>query len=201
MSKTVLLTGFDAFPGVPLNPSGEIVKRIAVDAAYDHVHAEVLPTVFTEAGERLTDRIKRLNPRYVMMVGVAAGRDKINLERFALNINDAPKPDNAGNLASGTPIDPDGPLAYASTLPLDRLYKALDAADIPVIYSNHAGAYVCNHVFYVARRIIEKAALAAHAGFIHIPMMSDDPNMPFAENGLPLDTMTDAIKVCLDALV
>ncbi|MFW5691297.1 MAG: hypothetical protein ACOCXZ_02240 [Chloroflexota bacterium] len=197
---TILLTGFSPFPGVPVNPSQAVVEAIAADPAYGHVITTVLPTAFAAAGDCVAALIKAHQPRAVMMLGVAAGRDAINLERFALNINDASVPDTSGVQASGQPIDPDGPAAYTSTLPLDRLFAALDAARIPAKFSNHAGAYVCNHVFYTARHTVEQARLPTRVGFVHIPMHSDDADQPGADKGLPLGVIVDAVKACLDAL-
>ena len=36
------------------------------------------------------------------------------------------------------------------------MLRALKGRDIPAVISNHAGAYVCNHVFYTARHEIER---------------------------------------------
>ncbi|RMG75738.1 MAG: pyroglutamyl-peptidase I [Chloroflexi bacterium] len=194
---TIILTGFTPFPGVAINPAQVIVERIASDPAYQpYIITEILPTVFQTAGERLRALIRQHHPDVVICLGVAAGRKKISLERFALNINDASKPDNSGLLAQGQPIIPDGQHAYRSTLPLEQFYTAIDSLGIPVEYSNYAGAYVCNHVFYTAQHEIDCSGLNTRAGFIHIPMMTEAN----AEEGLPIDTMTAAIKACLATL-
>jgi pyrrolidone-carboxylate peptidase len=63
-----------------------------------------------------------------------------------------------------------------------------------VAISNHAGAYLCNHVFYVARHFLEQRGRAVPCGFIHLPQASDD------EPGLPLAVLMDAVNCCLDSL-
>lgn len=195
---TILLTGFMAFEGVDINPSQKIVAEVHGMGASD-IHVEILPVVFAEAGARIRTLIRTMNPSAVLSLGVATGCKAINLERFALNINDAKIPDNAGQQADGQAIVPDGVNAYRSTLPLAQMHTALTYREIPVTYSNHAGAYVCNHVFYCARDEIERLDLNIPCGFIHIPMMREI-NHPNTENGLPFQTMLDAILCCLDVL-
>lgn len=193
----IILTGFTPFPGVPVNPSEKIVSHIAA-LHLECVCTEVLPTAFMPAGDRIRTLIREHQPRAVVSLGVAASRPQFSLERFALNVNDAPIPDNDGHIAQGQPIVPGGAEAYRSTLPLDKMLTALTEKGIPVAYSNHAGAYVCNHVFYIARHEVEQQGLDSFCGFIHIPMMHDhdeDKN-----TGLPLQTMTDGVLACLEIL-
>jgi pyroglutamyl-peptidase len=130
------------------------------------------------------------------MLGVAARRDTVGLERIALNLDDSPKPDNAGAAPDGVPIEPDGPLALAATLPLVELRTALMAAGIPVAISNHAGTYVCNHVFYVALRTVERLGLPAICGFIHVPLPRELRDAG-AEAALSLADLVAAVKRCI----
>ncbi len=195
----LLLTGFTPFPGVEVNPSALVVERIITPPEVELIR-EILPVIFTTAGEQLKGLIRQHQPDALIMLGVAAGRESISLERFALNINDAAKPDNEGALATGNPIVPDGPAAYRSTLPLETIHSRMEAAHIPVKYSNHAGAYLCNHVFYVARHLIDSEGLLIPAGFIHIPQMREAVDDPTEEPNLPLEMMTHGIEQAIIAL-
>jgi pyroglutamyl-peptidase len=204
----VVLTGFVPFPGVEINPAQLVVERVSAkvkDGSFQmrsafELTAEVLPTAFQSAGVRIRELIRDIDPDIVISLGVAARRDAICLERFALNVNDAPKPDNDGVLANGEPIVVNGPDAYRSTLPIESLHKAIQECNIPVKFSNHAGAYVCNHVFYSARDEIEQSGSNAKCGFIHIPMHREAEGHPFAGNGLPIDTLVEAVLCCLEVL-
>jgi pyroglutamyl-peptidase len=91
-------------------------------------------------------------------------------------------------------IAADGPTAYTSTLPLEIMLSALADREVPVVISNHAGAYLCNHVFYVVRHFLEQSGRASPCGFIHVPAVSEE------EPGLSLATMIDAIEGCLEIL-
>ena len=49
---------------------------------------------------------------------------------------------------------------------------AVSARDIPVLITNSAGAYVCNHVFYTTRHAIERLGLGIPS-FSLLAQMSD----------------------------
>ncbi len=194
----ILLTGFVPFTGVDVNPSQLIVEKIVERGLFSELCAEALPVEYGAADERLRRLIREFEPEAVVCVGVAQSREKINLERVAINVDDADVPDNAGEVASGRMIVADAPVAYWSTLPLERMEAALKAKDIPVDISNHAGAYLCNHAFFSARHELESESRNIPCGFIHVPVLCE---MPSEEcKGLPLDVMVEAIETCLICL-
>ena len=111
----ILLTGFEPFGSVRLNPSEQIVREIAErsrSGGKDDLITEILPTEFVAAGKRIKRLIRSIRPAVVVCLGVAASRDKISLERVALNLNDEALPDNAGRVRLGRPIVRGGPLAF-----------------------------------------------------------------------------------------
>ena len=48
-----------------------------------------------------------------------------------------------------TTIAEAAPAAYISDLDLEALAAAYERAGEPAVISNHAGAYLCNHAYYV----------------------------------------------------
>lgn len=193
----VLLTGFQPFAKINVNPSQLIVEHFQSQQRDDLI-ALVLPTEYTAAGERIRHTILDFQPAAVISLGVAQSRNTISLERVALNLDDASIADNAGVFASGELIASDGPAAYWSTLPLHAMREALEAVGIPVSLSNHAGTYICNHAFYVAQHTLACSGNLTPCGFIHVPDIArdDDP----ASKGLPLDTMTRAAEICISVV-
>lgn len=194
----LLLTGFEPFGQNQTNPTQHLVETLTARAPYPGVEliARVLPVEYARAEHQLRALIHDHRPDVILFLGLAESRAKISLERVALNLDDASIPDNAGELRQGTHICPDAPNAYFSTLPLEPLKTALENAEIPVHISNHAGAYLCNHVFYVARHEVEP--LGIPCGFVHTPQAKEFA--PANENALPLDTLLRAIEICIQTL-
>lgn len=165
--KKILLTAFEPFGGETINPSMEALKRL------NHNSAQLikcyLPTTYDHIFDLVSKHIKSDEPDFILMIGQAGGRGGISLERFALNLDDADLPDNHGVTKQGEVIHPDGKDLYRSNLPLKRISLHLQNKGFSTRISNHAGTYVCNHIFYLVLHEIETQQLNIKAGFIHVP--------------------------------
>ena len=192
---TVLLTGFEPFGTATSNPSGEIVKQISGD----NIVTAILPVAYTQSADRLLALIAEHNPDVVICLGQAEGRTAITPEKVAINLDDARLADNEGALRSNVKILDKGPDAYFSTLPLVEMVEAIKAQGIPASVSLSAGAFLCNHVFYVAQN--KFAGTNVRSGFVHVPLMdSQAPEFPGLPT-MPLDQMVTAVKAILNTVI
>ena len=190
----VLLTGFEPFGTATSNPSGEIVKQINGD----NIVTAILPVTYAQSAERLLALIEQHNPDVVVCLGQAEGRTQITPEKVAINLDDARLPDNAGVQRSDVKILDDGPDAYFTSLPIKEMVDAAKAAGVPASVSLSAGAFLCNHVFYVAQN--KFAGAKVRSGFVHVPLMdSQAPEFPGLPT-MPLDQMVKAVRAMLEVL-
>ncbi len=191
--KKLLITGFDPFGADTVNPSWEAVKALP-DQIGDYALCKLgIPTVFGEAADMVLEAARRIQPELILCVGMAGGRDAVTPERIAVNIRDARIPDNRGFRPGGEPIDPQGPAAYFSTVPVEKMAQAIREAHIPATVSNTAGTYVCNDVLYsVLHRF---SGTATRAGFIHVPRLpcQGEPSLPLEQI---VAALTAAILAC-----
>jgi pyroglutamyl-peptidase len=191
---TILLTGFEPFGNATSNPSGEIVKQITGD----NIVTAILPVAYTQSAERLLSLIDQHKPDVVICLGQAEGRTAITPERVAINLDDARLADNEGVLRNDVKILQDGPDAYFSTLPVNELVAAIKAQGIPAAASLSAGAFLCNHVFYVAQNKLRGSDV--RSGFVHVPLMDSQaaefPGLPT----MPLDQMVTAVRAMLEVV-
>ena len=190
----VLLTGFQPFGTATSNPSGEIVKQISGE----NIVTAILPVAYTQSAERLLALIAEHNPDVVICLGQAEGRTAITPEKVAINLDDARLADNEGVVRNDVKILDKGPDAYFSTLPLKEMVEAIKAQGIPASVSLSAGAFLCNHVFYVAQN--KFTGTHVRSGFVHVPLMdsqaSEFPGLPT----MPLDQMVTAVRAMLEVL-
>ena len=190
----VLLTGFEPFGTATSNPSGEIVKQISGD----NIVTAILPVAYAQSAEALLGLIEHHKPDVVICLGQAEGRTQITPERIAINLDDARLPDNAGVQRSDVKILDDGPDAYFTSLPIKEMVDAAKAAGVPASVSLSAGAFLCNHVFYVAQNNF--AGTKVRSGFVHVPLMdSQAPEFPGLPT-MPLDQMVKAVRAMLEVL-
>ena len=191
----VLLTGFEPFGTATSNPSGEIVKQISGD----NIITAILPVAYTQSADRLLALIAEHNPDVVICLGQAEGRTAITPEKVAINLDDARLADNEGVLRSDVKILDKGPDAYFSTLPVKEMVEAIKAQGIPASVSFSAGAFLCNHVFYVAQN--KFVGTNVRSGFVHVPLMdSQAPEFPGLPT-MPLDQMVTAVKAILNTVI
>ena len=191
---TILLTGFEPFGTATSNPSGEIVKQINGE----NIVTAILPVAYAQSAERLLSLIEEHNPDVVICLGQAEGRTQITPEKVAINLDDARLADNEGVLRNDVKIIEHGPDAYFSTLPVKDMVEAMKAQGIPAAVSLSAGAFLCNHVFYVAQN--KFAGSNVRSGFVHVPLMdSQAPEFPGLPT-MPLDQMVIAVRAMLEVL-
>jgi len=192
--RKVLLTGFEPFGNAPSNPSGEIVRQISGD----NIVTAILPVAYAQSAERLLSLIEEHKPDVVICLGQAEGRTAITPERIAINLDDARLADNQGVLRNDVKILQDGPDGYFSTLPVNEIVAAIKAQGIPAAVSLSAGAFLCNHVFYVAQN--KFAGSDVRSGFVHVPLMDSQaaefPGLPT----MPLDQMVLAVRAMIDVV-
>ncbi|MFO2465681.1 pyroglutamyl-peptidase I [Pseudomonas sp. 15FMM2] len=178
--RTVLLTAFEPFDQDVINPSWEAVRLLDGVPLGDEIRivARQLPCAFATAGVGLNQLLLKHAPDLVIATGLGPGRSDISIERVAININDARIADNLGEQPIDTPVVPDGPAAYFSTLPIKAMVAALRDAGIAASVSQTAGTFVCNQVFYCLQHAL--AGTGVRSGFIHVPYLSEQ-----LEHGVP----------------
>lgn len=188
--KPLLITGFEPFGGQDINPSWAAVEQLP-EAIGDYMLCKLnIPTVYGAAAQMVLSKAAEICADAVICVGQAGGRDAVTPERIAVNIRDARIPDNAGVLYSGERIAADGPAAYFSTLPVDKMSQAIRNAHIPSSVSNTAGTYVCNDVLYTVLH-----CTSIPCCFIHVPYVPEQ-----GEPNLPLEKTVQALIAAIESL-
>ena len=193
----VLLTGFEPFPGVTVNPSGEAVARIAASRGMEpRLAAWVLPVLWDRTWTTFEDRLAAsgFEPDVIIHVGVSRTADAVTYERFALNWR---KGMDAGDVTTTEgPILDGAPHARMATLDLSRVLGALETTDRPAVTSCHAGTYLCNALLYRSLHAQAIGARVADVGFLHVP--------PLPAEGDPapaLDRLTTELTAIVDAFL
>lgn len=187
----LLITGFDPFGGEQTNPAIEAVKRLPAVIAGATVVPLEIPTVFGTCAEVVRQAIITERPDVVLSVGQAGGRSALTPERIAINLDDGRIPDNAGFQPVDQPIQPNGPAAYFTQLPVKAMAQAIRQAGLPSHVSTTAGTYVCNHIMYQVQHLRATEFPQLQAGFIHIPFL---PEQVVQRSGVPSLSLTDDVR-------
>jgi pyroglutamyl-peptidase len=213
-TERCLITGFDAFGKYDTNPSQRIAGLLPEEIKIPRTNLTVeidtlvVPTCCKQSWRLIAKQLSKAEYSSLILVGLAGGRKRIALERFALNIRDYGIKDNNGHKYDGTPIYEGEPEALKTDLPLTHLRDTLRKKHIPTVISNFAGSFICNEVYYQGLRYKENSSTMKSVLFVHVPQSKDLANTlveaeheeilriksPAARSTAALRMMTDCVQ-------
>ncbi len=193
----ILITGFMPFGGHDTNVTKILLDNFKYENQNHMIHKVIFSTTFDTLRSELMNALVTYNPDLLIHLGEHARADAITLERVAINFDDARIPDNAGIQPIDLPIVDNGVSAYFSHLPLRSIESALKDKNIPVKISYSAGAFVCNHLFYVSEDIQSQRKNRIPSGFIHIPLIKEQDERALFD----LETIKHALTVIIDTCI
>lgn len=163
----ILVTGFKPFLNEKTNPS-ELLS-IELSKQFAEVTSLILPVEFGNSFDVLKSHLDINNYDYIVMLGQAAGRDKVSLEKIALNWIQTEYQDESGMLPATGLILEDRPLALMCSFPVDEVYVELKKLNLPVEISFSAGTFVCNDLYFrFLERFVDQKSV-----FIHVPLIEE----------------------------
>ncbi len=168
-NRTILVTGFGAFPGVHTNPTAAILRELErhrqrLQRLGIALHACLLPVHYADAADTLRVAVAACRPDMILHLGVAARRKAISIETRAVNRAGPLRPD-AMRRSPGQILEPGAAARLRARIPAARMLAAIRAGGQAAALSIDAGDYVCNATLY--RSLLWR--LAPHVGFIHVP--------------------------------
>lgn len=197
MKSNILLTGYEPFLDFKRNPSLEACKLLEgkVYNSYEVV-VEELPMRYKEIKGIIRELVDKHKPSAIIATGLSSMAPDICVERVAINIGSADGGPNFGYDTLDQVLNPDGPAAYWSTLPIRDIVEAIKKAGIPARISNTAGTQGCNLVFYHLMNYLAEKQLDTPAGFIHIPKLPENA-IGLQNPSMSLETSTVALETAV----
>jgi len=181
----ILLTGFGAFPGAPVNPTQAIVHALAtrhrkrLQRAGIDLRTAILPVVYGQVEGAIGSLLAAQNPDVVIHLGLAGRRRSVSIETRARNRLNTIHPDAVRAFAPDMTITKGGEQIVPARWPVQRLATAASRHGLATTPSIDAGDYLCNQALYIS--------LQQHGGlcgFIHVPQLQR--NLPTAHRLRPV---------------
>jgi pyroglutamyl-peptidase len=200
---TILVTGFSAFPGAPVNPSAAIVMRLLRRHARRfqlhgiRLEAAVLPVVYDAVTRELEELVARTRPDAIVHLGLASRRKQVSVETRAVNRVTTLHPDALKRRATAHAVRAGGLPALRAPLATPSLMTMMHRTGVPTHLSTDAGDYVCNQTLYTSL-----ASGGAPAVFIHVPRLTGKRHEPDddAAAAITLPALTRAVEAALVAI-
>lgn len=162
MSATFLLTGFEPFGEHRTNSSWDALARLESTWPKGIV-ARRLPVDHRAAHDQLRRALAELQPRAVLLTGLAKGR-VFRMEQRARR-------------PSQLATEP-GALELEGRWPWSEMQRALEGSGVQAVSSTDAGQYVCESTYWSLLSYEGPAPLPEFAGFLHVPHESEEHAIP-----------------------
>ncbi len=197
----ILVTGFDPFHHEKINPALEVIKRLPDRISHVDIIKLEVPTIAYQSLKIIEEAIIQYDPDMILSIGQAGGRSDITVERIGINVNDFSIADNAGKQIIDELIFKDGPDAYFVNIPVKAIVKNIQDHHIPASISLSAGTFICNHVTYGVRHLIETKYKGKKSGFIHIPFLPEQVIDKRNMASMSLEMSMKAIEIAILTMI
>ncbi len=170
--RSILITGFGAFPGARFNPTAPLVQKLArlrrPAFAEMRLASHVFPTSYAAVDRDLPKQIARHRPDAILMFGFAPRARHVRIETQARNAV-AAAADAAGFAPRTHAIAAGKPSRMTTEAPFARLLAAARSQELPAALSRDAGRYLCNYLYWRAVEAAAKPPGPKLVAFIHVP--------------------------------
>ncbi len=134
----------------------------------------LLPVSHDQAAGEALDLLRAERFDYFLLVGTDPASSDYKLHVLAANYADDPHPDAHGKALEDVILDPEGPVAYRTRLPLDGIWDKFMVEGVPVRMSHKAGLWVFNHVLYDVMRALDVEGSSTRCGAIELPPLAGE---------------------------
>lgn len=188
----LLLTAFRPFDVWSENASWLALQALTRELPVGvEVVTRLYPVDYTEVRARLTSDLATPYDA-VLHVGQSAGSSALKLEQFALNV----RRERGEKADAVTELEPGGPLAYRSALPLADWAGRLREVGVPAEVSLHAGDYLCNAVLYWSHHLQYAIGRTPRVALIHVPLdVTQAAAKPKTVPSLPSEVVASALRL------
>ncbi len=195
MSSSVLITAFDAFPGVADNPTAAVLASLP-DSPFPSLHRArrlLLPTLYETAPARLLAALDPM-PRAIIMLGYSHRAASVTLERQSSGDTLPGRPDAAGRCPQ---VCGDSGDVRRTRADLDAIQTALAHTGQTSQISEDAGDYVCNHLYHAA--LSGPCADGGPIGlFMHLPAIAGSALAESSAGSMTIGDMQRALAAIVD---
>jgi len=185
-NPTFLITGFGPFPGVPVNPSETLARRVAGAGSWARLdwnaRVQTFRTGYGIVNTAIDDLAAKPAPAFVVMLGVAARAKWVRVELRAKNRVSVTHRDATSARPASACLRPGAEATRFGRHPGPVLVEALRKAKVPARVSRDTGRYVCNASYWRMLGVMPKTTEVV---FIHIPL----PAKPGVRKRDPRPTM------------
>ncbi len=174
----ILITGFEAFPGAPYNPTQKLVERLLRlrrPALADVTRiGHIFPVTYEAVDRQLPELIAKHRPDALLMFGLAQRTPFMRIETRARNTVSQLWPDASHAQVRSRTLEKGSGSTRRFGPHTAQLLRAAQSTGIDARLSLSAGFYLCNYLSWRAIEATEQEDGPRLAAFIHVPLVPRD---------------------------
>lgn len=197
----ILVTGFDLWGGIRVNPSWEMVKNLPTSVSGHTLVVKKIPVAYSKIKTSITGLIDEHNPDLIIMFGLAESAFGPRVESYGWNYGASGR--DAEGVVKNSPLElsPEARIGYATTYNYDEyVSKWVARTDYRDTYGSvDAGDFLCNAVIYYAAQHLYQQGKSTPYLFSHVPSMTSRFSQSYLEGYAKL-IITKAVQELNDTL-
>ncbi|UUO05859.1 pyroglutamyl-peptidase I [Blastopirellula sp. J2-11] len=166
--KRILVTGFEPFGELTENCTELALRPLPLANLAPDMLVEqlILPVDYAAAQAQLDDLYSKKSYAATLHFGQSGIASNVEFEMFAINWKQT-------GAAQPGPLAAEGPQAFRTNLDHPSWLAAMQSAAIDGEVSFHAGAYLCNAVYYWSLQHSAATGSPGQALFVHVPLANE----------------------------
>lgn len=187
----VLVTGFDLWSGVSINPSWENIKDLPTKVSGHTIKVAKISVVYSKIKNEMETLITNEKPDLIVSFGLASSIQRPRVESYGWNW--------ASNGADAEGVNPNGRLnkdnnarvGYKTTFDYTQVQEWIKGSEFTSYASTDAGDFLCNANIFYSLQKLDKDLLNTPYMFVHVP----------SETTMALDTQKKFVKLIIQKAV
>ncbi|WP_248498699.1 hypothetical protein [Staphylococcus haemolyticus] len=187
----ILVTGFDLWTGVSINPSWENIKDLPTKVSGHTIKIAKISVVYSKIKNEMETLITNEKPDLIISFGLASSIQRPRVESYGWNW--------ASNGSDAEGVNPNGRLnkddnarvGYKTTFDYTQVQEWIKGSEFTSYASTDAGDFLCNANIFYSLQKLDKDLLNTPYMFVHVP----------SEATMALDTQKKFVKLIIQKAV
>ncbi|HHP6033020.1 TPA: hypothetical protein ACSEHU_001741 [Streptococcus pyogenes] len=187
----ILVTGFDLWSGVSINPSWENIKDLPTKVSGHTIKVAKISVVYSKIKNEMETLITTEKPDLIISFGLASSIQRPRVESYGWNW--------ASNGSDADGVNPNGRLnkednarvGYKTTFDYTQVQEWIKGSEFTSYASTDAGDFLCNANIFYSLQKLDKDLLNTPYMFVHVP----------SETTMALDTQKKFVKLIIQKAV
>lgn len=187
----ILVTGFDLWSGVSINPSWENIKDLPTKVSGHTIKVAKISVVYSKIKNEMETLITTEKPDLIISFGLASSIQRPRIESYGWNW--------ASNGADAEGVNPNGRLnkednarvGYKTTFDYTQVQEWIKGSEFTSYASTDAGDFLCNANIFYSLQKLDNDLLNTPYMFVHVP----------SETTMALDTQKKFVKLIIQKAI